>query len=130
MDLAQKELAKALTPPSVSNGTNGHAAADVENLSETSPEVGPRIHTIVLDCSSINYVDAVGQKMLKMFPMKLKAKGLGFGLAGCNTEVLDVLVRGGIIDVIGADNIFLTVIDAVSCLSQKPPAPPTTESVA
>lgn len=128
MRLAQKQLAKITSTATIQNGCPEAAPVETtedtvklsrQNVNEDEPPASTPVHTVVLDCSCITYVDTVGQQMLKQFPQKLKVLGLGFALAAGNSEFRDVVKRAAILDVIGAENMYVSVHDAVVCLSRK-----------
>ncbi|XP_076332259.1 sulfate transporter-like isoform X2 [Tachypleus tridentatus] len=68
---------------------------------------------IVLDCSTICYVDDTGLTALREVINKSRKEGVGIYLASLPAAVSDSLERSGIFDLLGRNNVFLTVHDAV-----------------
>ena len=71
------------------------------------------IELVVLDCQSVNFIDAQGAEKLAHIAHDLRGKGTIFKLARVKTAVLDVLERDGAIAEIGVENLHLDVGDAV-----------------
>ncbi|XP_037547702.1 sulfate anion transporter 1 [Nematolebias whitei] len=51
-------------------------------------------HTVVLDCSAIPFIDSTGVATFKGLVKDYKEIGVSVLLAGCNTPVIDVLLKG------------------------------------
>ena len=68
---------------------------------------------VVLDMQSVEFVDAQGAGKLGEVADSLRAKGLSFRLARVKPRVMEVLVRDGLVERIGAENFHLNVNAAV-----------------
>ncbi|KAJ8339131.1 hypothetical protein SKAU_G00359170 [Synaphobranchus kaupii] len=72
-----------------SDSTNGNMAVVLVSRD-------PDFHTIVLDCSSMPFVDTPGMLTLKMVMKDYKEVGVRVLLACCNPPVIDALKRGSV----------------------------------
>lgn len=74
------------------------------------------LHTLVIDCSPVLFLDTAGVNALKEVCKDYKGLGVNVLLAQCNTSVIDSLLRGGYYDPKkGTKEIqFHTLSDAVS----------------
>lgn len=81
-----EKKAKARTAKQTDN-ENGDVS-----LSLVASEV--EFHTIILDCSSVPFIDTTGINTLKDTIKEYKEVGVNVILACCNTTVLDILRRG------------------------------------
>ena len=68
---------------------------------------------LILDFSSVHYMDVVGLKALRLLHKKLAAQSIRLLLACCNLEVLKTMERFGLLVIIGDNNIYFSVHDAV-----------------
>ena len=73
----------------------------------------PPANVVVLDCQSVNFVDAQGAAKLGEIAKYLRAKGIVFRLARVKPRVMDILERDGQVATIGPENFFLDVDRAV-----------------
>ena len=74
---------------------------------------GETLQSIILDMESITDIDSTGLHTLEDFIDDLKQKDLKLYLAGVRGPVRDLMVKGRLIDLIGEQNLFLTVHSAV-----------------
>lgn len=72
---------------------------------------------LVLDFSAVHYMDIVGLKGFKTLHKKVVASGLKVVLCCCNMEILKLMERFGLLEIVGDSNIFFTVHDAVTVFS-------------
>lgn len=78
-----------------------------------------RLHSLVIDCSTILFLDTSGVNALKEVRKDYGELGVGVVLSQCNTSVLDALERGGYypekneLDEGENKKIFFTIEDAV-----------------
>uniref|UniRef100_UPI00358FDD1C sulfate transporter-like isoform X2 n=1 Tax=Myxine glutinosa TaxID=7769 RepID=UPI00358FDD1C len=70
-------------------------------------------HTLVLDFSSVNFLDMVGTGVVKSTCNDYQAIGLRVLIAGCNPSVLDSLSRARSIDSNDGEVLFFSVHEAV-----------------
>jgi len=66
----------------------------------------PKAHHLVVVCNGINEIDASGTDMLKEVAVYLEANGVQLLLVGVKKQVLDVMHRSGLIQVVGEENLF------------------------
>lgn len=72
----------------------------------------PQAKAILILASGINDLDNSGVYALKRLAENLKQREVGFGFVGVKKQVLEVMERGGVIDVIGEKNLYRTVEEA------------------
>lgn len=84
----------------------------IENLTVTSPIP---LSGLILDASSIHDIDSSGLNALKEIDAYLKSKQITFYIAGIIGPVRDRLYRAGLMELIGKENQFMYVPDAVAC---------------
>ncbi|XP_075705973.1 sulfate anion transporter 1 [Rhinoderma darwinii] len=80
------------------------------------------LQTIILDCSSIAFLDTSGINTLKGLLKDYKGVQIGILLACCNTSVIDALCRGGFFGKQDKDMhkmIFYNIHDAVQFVREK-----------
>lgn len=70
----------------------------------------------ILDARSIGRIDATGLHKLEMLLTKFDKKEIQFLLAGAIGPVRDMLDEAGLKGIIGAENSYMTVLDAVESL--------------
>jgi SulP family sulfate permease len=76
----------------------------------------PDLKYILVVGSGINGIDASGVEMLSNLAERLKAGGIVLSFSGIKRQVMDVMARTGLVDKIGADNIFPTDNAALAAL--------------
>lgn len=84
-----------------------------DRVSHLVDDADEPISLVILDCQSINFIDAQGADKLERIARDLNARGISFALARVKPPVLEVLERSGTLDKIGRDNLHLDVNDAV-----------------
>jgi sulfate permease, SulP family len=91
-----------------------------ESIEHRIEQLDPGIHTVVLDASGINHVDATGDHLLRVVTQRLQQRGVRLLLVNVHDDVRDVLDRSGFTDLVGADHYFPTDEDAVAHLEDHP----------
>jgi MFS superfamily sulfate permease-like transporter len=86
-------------------------------LEQTSTR--PRLKYILIVGNAINEVDASGESMLSNLIPRLKEKNFEIFFTGLNDSILDVLRRTGLYEVVGEDNFFRNVSQAVDFIHAK-----------
>lgn len=66
----------------------------------------PDLRYILLDARGINDMDASGEEALEMLVKRIRSAKLGFAMCGVKGQVLQVMERTGLLDVIGKEHIF------------------------
>jgi SulP family sulfate permease len=72
------------------------------NLEQENPE----INTILVACGGINEIDASGVDMLSKLITRFRSNNISLCFSGFKEQVLDVVEKTGLSDVIGKDNLF------------------------
>ncbi len=80
---------------------------------------GKKLKLFILDANSINGLDSSGMHALEEIIDYCKAQGIAFNIASVKGPVRDILVRGGLIDKIGEDNLFMRIQHAVDKFDEK-----------
>lgn len=80
---------------------------------------GKKLKLFILDANSINGLDSSGMHALEEIIDYCKAQGITFNIASVKGPVRDILVRGGLIDKIGEDNLFMRIQHAVDKFDEK-----------
>ncbi len=78
----------------------------------------PTLEYLVLICSAINFIDASALESLERFGEDLKEAGVELCLAEVKGPVMDQLERGGFLERLGRDRVFLTPHDAMIALTE------------
>ena len=78
----------------------------------------PKLRSLVMDCSAIQFLDTAGVNALKEVRKDYGQLGVEVVLVQCNTSVIDTLERGGYCssEKGGEKGIFFTIADAVHYL--------------
>ncbi|XP_013411867.1 solute carrier family 26 member 6-like [Lingula anatina] len=84
-----------------------------EGVVHGEPPPQPDIHHIIIDCSAITFIDAVGIKVLKQVLSEYKEVNIQVVLAHCRAQLSDMLHKNGFIEDHGRDVVCLMVHDAV-----------------
>ncbi|XP_013379457.1 pendrin [Lingula anatina] len=83
--------------------------------SEVNEELPPQpaIHHIIVDCSAMAFVDAVGIQALKQIVCDYKEVGVQVVFAHCRDELTEIVQKNVFLGDEGRDAIYLTVHDSV-----------------
>jgi SulP family sulfate permease len=84
---------------------------------------GGDVHTVVLDASGVNHVDATGDHALRLLMARLQERGVRFLLVNVHDDVCHVLDASGFTQSVGADAYFATDEDAVAHLESEALSP-------
>lgn len=91
--------------------------ASVEHFRETIEELiekkNDMLNLIILDASSIHMIDSTGLHMMKELIKDLKMRRISFYISGAIGPVRDKLKTSGIIKIMGEENFFFDVTDAL-----------------
>jgi sulfate permease, SulP family len=82
----------------------------------------PRAQALLVIGNSINRIDATGEEKLRALAGDLKAAGVTLMLSGLKKPVREALVRAGLDEVIGAENLFASKAMALKALEYRYPA--------
>jgi len=92
------------------------ASADalVDRLIELHHQADPKLHTIVLDFESINFIDSQGADTLAEIIELAASRDIELRLARVKTKVKQVLGRDGLVERLGEDQIYGNVYEAAA----------------
>jgi len=90
-------------------GAVNHIADQLDRIAKESPE---QAHILIVG-SGINFIDVAGCEMLANEAHRLHMNGRKLYFCSMKSEILDVLGRGGYLDRIGEENIFLSKTQAM-----------------
>ncbi|XP_030625582.1 solute carrier family 26 member 10 [Chanos chanos] len=82
------------------------------------------VQAVLIDCSSVIFVDVAGAKLFIQLCVECQKVGVPVYLANCNESVLKILTSSGLMNYVGPQHIFVTVHDAVVYLQQQREKPP------
>nr|XP_033772497.1 sulfate anion transporter 1 [Geotrypetes seraphini]XP_033772506.1 sulfate anion transporter 1 [Geotrypetes seraphini] len=109
----------------MSKGKKKTAAVKVINNADTTSDLVPHqldFHTIILDCSSVSFLDTTGVNTLKGILKGYKEIGINVVLSCCNPSVIDSLERS---EYFGKDNkdihelLFYSIHNSVQFAKEK-----------
>ncbi|CAN5405132.1 sulfate permease [soil metagenome] len=86
----------------------------IENITQRIDNKGEKLELVILDASAINSIDSTGLHTIQELIKDLKLRRIEFYIAGALGPVRDQLKRCGITDVMGEDNFFFDVSDALA----------------
>ena len=106
-------------PDDAENGVAGKEAESDAGVTKVlmpsgkkKDEVAGGVHSLVLDCSAVLFLDTAGVNALKEVRKDYQELGVGLLLARCSASVLDTLERGGYS--LGPEEpVFFSIEDAV-----------------
>ena len=90
-------------------GAVNHVAEELDDITKRNPE---QAHILIVG-SGINFIDVAGCEMLADEAHRLHVGGRKLYLCSMKGDVLDILGRGGYLDRIGEEHIFLSKVHAV-----------------
>jgi SulP family sulfate permease len=76
----------------------------------------PGLHTIVLDASGVNHLDATADHQLRKLAERYRENGVQLFLVNVDDDVRDVMDASGLTDLVRRDHFFATDADAVAHL--------------
>lgn len=79
----------------------------------------PQAKYLIVVGKGINEIDASGEEVIHQLVHRLKARGITLVFAGVKAQVMEVMQRTGLDDIIGQDNIFKSTDHAVKTISEK-----------
>ncbi len=89
---------------------------DIRQLIE---EQAPEARVVVIDAAAISQTDTDGADILIQLAAELKADRRVLALARCESHVLELWQRAGVIDALGADRVFVAIDEAVGALASR-----------
>ncbi len=79
----------------------------------------PEARTILIIGSGINWIDASGEEKIREVAGSLREAGITLAFSSLKKQVVNSFERGGLIPVIGEENIFRTKAKAVQMLTER-----------
>lgn len=89
-------------------GSTGHLMAEFKALADS-----PHLEDIILEGSSVNYIDLAGAEMLAEESLRLKKSGITLHLSGFNASSLSIIKCGSFVEQIGLDHIHASCHNAL-----------------
>jgi len=74
---------------------------------------------VLIDMEGVNYLDLEGCDMLNEITTDMKGVGVEIHLARVKHEVMEMLEKDGVDQIIGGDHIHNKVVEAVQLFTQK-----------
>ncbi|XP_038642623.1 solute carrier family 26 member 10 isoform X2 [Scyliorhinus canicula] len=116
----KKKVLQSISKMAVATIDNGvaesHCAADKNSSpSANQPE---KIKSVVIDCSSVLFVDTAGARLFVQMCVECQEADMWVYLAECNKDVLKILTCSGLLNHLRPEQIFVTVHDAVVHIEQ------------
>ncbi|XP_078390820.1 solute carrier family 26 member 10 isoform X2 [Cetorhinus maximus] len=96
--------------------THSNYAAD--KTSSPSGTQDEKIQSVVIDCSSVLFIDTAGARLFVQMCMECQKADMWVYLAECNKDVLKILTCSGLLNHLRPEQIFVTVHDAVVYVEQ------------
>uniref|UniRef100_A0AAQ5YIG2 STAS domain-containing protein n=1 Tax=Amphiprion ocellaris TaxID=80972 RepID=A0AAQ5YIG2_AMPOC len=82
------------------------------------------VQVVLIDCSSVIFVDVAGARLFTQMCTECQKVGVHVYLANCNESVLKILTSSGLMNYMNPQHIFVTVHDAVMYIQQQQEKPP------
>jgi high affinity sulfate transporter 1 len=96
---------------------NANALRD--RIREVTTDVTPPVAMVLIDMEGVNYLDLEGCDMLNEITKNMKSIGIEIHLARVKHEVMKLLEKDGIDQIIGRDHIHNKVVEAAQLFTQK-----------
>ncbi|XP_051518185.1 solute carrier family 26 member 10-like isoform X1 [Myxocyprinus asiaticus] len=77
------------------------------------------VQAVLIDCSSVIFVDVAGARLFVQMCMECQKIGVQIYLANCNVSVLKILTSSGLMNYVNPQHIFVTIHDAVVYIQQQ-----------
>lgn len=88
-----------------------------QEVVEQQVAADPRVHTLLLDASSMNQLDSSADTALHEMAKSLQTRGLDLRFVAVKGPVMDVMHRSGLVALLGDDHFHLTMAEAVAVLN-------------
>ncbi|XP_051736395.1 solute carrier family 26 member 10 [Ctenopharyngodon idella] len=108
---------------SVEQGVADSSFSSKNNLFRSEMAEG-EVQAVLIDCSSVIFVDVAGARLFIQMCMECQKIGVTIYLANCNESVLKILTSSGLMNYMNPQHIFVTVHDAVVYIQQQREKPP------
>ncbi|MAW94540.1 MULTISPECIES: SulP family inorganic anion transporter [unclassified Leeuwenhoekiella] len=74
---------------------------------------GPQLKTVIVNAEAINYVDSSAIYILKHLILELREKEIQLMIAAATGPTRDILFKTGVTELLGPENLFVRVVEAV-----------------
>ena len=74
---------------------------------------GYDLKTIIINAEAINYIDSSAIYILKFLILELRQRELTLMIAAATGPTRDILFKTGVVDLLGQENLFVRVVEAV-----------------
>ncbi|KAI2649672.1 Solute carrier family 26 member 10 [Labeo rohita] len=108
---------------SVEQGVTDSSFSSKNDLFRSEMAEG-EVQAVLIDCSSVIFVDVAGARLFTQMCMECQKIGVRIYLANCNESVLKILTSSGLMNYMNPQHIFVTVHDAVVYIQQQREKPP------
>lgn len=108
---------------SVEQGVTDSSFSSKNDLFRSEMAEG-EVEAVLIDCSSVIFVDVAGARLFIQMCMECQKIGVRICLANCNESVLKILTSSGLMNYMNPQHIFVTVHDAVVYIQQQREKPP------
>lgn len=82
-------------------------------------ESKPKLHHIIIEASGISMMDASGEEALWLIVDRVRSGGMEISFCGVHQDVLDVMMRTGMIKKIGVQHLFANMEEALNAVYTK-----------
>lgn len=103
---------------SVEQGVTDSSFSSKNDLFRSEMAEG-EVDAVLIDCSSVIFVDVAGARLFIQMCMECQKIGVGIYLANCNESVLKILTSSGLMNYMDPQHIFVTIHDAVVYIQQQ-----------
>ena len=90
-----------------------------DKVRTVTTDVAPPVTKVLIDMEGVNYLDLEGSDMLNEIASNMKGAGVEIHLARVKHEVMEMLKKDGVDQIIGRDHIYNKIFEAVELLTQK-----------
>ena len=90
-----------------------------EKMEDLIDSKGDKLRLVVLDADSINGMDSTGVLAVEELVRYCRNKNVSFAFVGAKGPVRDTLFRSGLLDIIGQEQCFMLIVDAVKAHDEK-----------
>nr|XP_020470814.1 solute carrier family 26 member 10-like [Monopterus albus] len=118
---ARKTLEKREREVTISTVDRGIANTSFSSENEffNSETSESEVQAVLIDCSSVIFVDIAGARLFTQMCTECQKVGVHVYLANCNERVLKILTSSGLMNYMNPQHIFVTVHDAVTYIQQQ-----------
>ncbi|XP_061684712.1 solute carrier family 26 member 10 isoform X3 [Syngnathoides biaculeatus] len=118
---ARKALEKRERETNVNTVERGIANASFSSENEffKSEKSEHEVQVVLIDCSSVIFVDVAGARLFTQMCIECQKVGVHVYLSNCNESVLKILTSSGLMNYMKPQHIFITVHDAVMYIQQQ-----------